>query len=114
MLDRAKARGVLLVVVSKYMSMSVPVPQPRASKEAMAAAAENCTVCSQLYHHHQRKRKLSSVSPHTFRLLSIGRYIILYVATLPSSSLKSAMTTNISILRNLSWQWYLSEDFYMY
>ena len=79
MLDRAKARGVLLVVVSKYMSMSVPVPQPRASKEAMAAAAENCTVCSQLYHHHQRKRKLSSVSPHTFRLLSIGRYIILYV-----------------------------------
>ena len=78
MLDRAKARGVLLVVVSKYMSMSVPVPQPRASKEAMAAAAENCTVCSQLYHHHhQRKRKLSSVSPHTFRLLSIG--IILYV-----------------------------------
>ena len=96
MLDRAKARGVLLVVVSKYMSMSVPVPQPRASKEAMAAAAENCTVCSQLYHH-QRKRKLSSVSPHTFRLLSIGRYIILYVATLPSSSLKSAMTNNISI-----------------
>ena len=35
-------------------------------------------------------------------------------ATLPSSSLKNARTTNIFILRNWSWQWYLSEDFYMY